>query len=521
MSAPRSRKVAATRVQTSIRARFNPIKGLTPEKLGGYLDALDRGELRNFALASDKVRRRDLQIGAVVGKRCRAVALLDYEVLTTEDTPAAKSQKVALEYLYDNLRAGSAVDGNQAGGFSLLVSQMMRAVGDRYAVHELVWKPQATTSAGPRIKVETILHPLWWFENTTGRLRFLQSDHDLYGVDLEPDGWLVTVGEGLMEASLVAYIFKNLSLKDWVYYSEKFGLPGIHGKTDAVEDSKEWNRFVEAVKEFGNDFAIVTNMGGEINELAFGAKGELPFPKLVDYMDRALSILWRGGDLSTMSAGNAVGAEPQDEEKDDIAEADALMVSETLNEQIDRPALRHLFGTEEPLAYVRIKPKARPNVTQERETDAFLIGAGVPIAQEDLAERYGRTAAAAGKPLARAAAPTAAPVSPVGAPFANEAGAGREALFRAEALRKLTAAQAAALRPLVARLVAVADIGDDAEFDGALAKLRADLPALAREILASDATGQLAAAWESVLGPALISGAAEAAAKRKPARPSR
>jgi phage gp29-like protein len=517
MSAPKSKKVSATRVQTSIRARFNPIKGLTPEKLGTTLDALDRGELRNFALTADKVRRRDLQIGAVVGKRERAVALLDYEILTTEDSPAAQAQQAALKFLYDNLRAGSAVDGNQSGGFSLLVAQMMRSVGEKYAVHELIWKPQASTADGPRLKVEAIHVPLWFFENSSGSLRFLESDYAIYGRELEADGWLVSVGPGLMEASLVAYIFKNLSLKDWVYYSEKFGLPGLHGKTDATDGTKEWDRFVEAVKEFGNDFAIVTNMSGEIKELAFGSKGELPFPKLIEYMDRALSILWRGGDLSTMSAGNAVGSNPQDEEKDDIAEADALTISETLNEQIDRPAIRYLFGVDEPLAYISIKPKARPNVTTEIATDQFLIGAGVAIAQDDLAARYGRTAAAPGKPLARVAQ-TAAPAPFGGANAAyRTADLARAALFREGALRKLSPAQRSALHPLLQRIAVVLDL-PDTEFDAGLAKLKAELPALAKQILSSDAVGELAKAWESILGPALVSGAASAAQKQSAAK---
>lgn len=493
MSAPKSKKVAATRVQTSIRARFNPIKGLTPEKLGSHLEAFDRGELRQFALAADKIRRRDPQIGSVSGKRERAVALLDYEILTTEESPAAQEQKAALEYLYDNLRVGSAVDGNQTGGFSLLVKQMMRAVGDKYACHEIIWKPESGTTAR-KMSVELVYVPLWFFENTTGRLRFLESDYALGGTELEPDGWLVTVGEGLMEATSVAYIFKNLSLKDWVYYSEKFGLPGIHGKTDAAQDSEDWKRFVEAVANFGNDFGIVTNMSGEIKELAFGAKGEMPMPKLVDYMDRSLSILWRGGDLSTISAGGgAVGSNPQDEEKDDIAEADALMVSETLNEQIDRPALRYLFGTARPLAYVRIRPKSRPNVVTEIATDTFLIAAGVPIAQAELAERYGRTAAAPDAVLARAPAPAPSPF-----------GGANVAAYSLEELK------AAATPSFNERLATALAVPDEAGRRAALRALSAELPATLRAIPSGDPAARL---LEAGMAAAVVAGATAAAKK--------
>ena len=509
MAAPRSKKVSASRAKTNVQHRFNPIRDLTPEKLGRYLDCFDRGQLRDAALVWDKIRRRDAQVGAVIGKRERSCALLDWEILTTEDSPDAQAQKDALEYFYNNIRTGNALDGNQAGGFSLLVKQMMSAVGNKYAAHEIIWKPQATTAEGPRIKAELVQVPLWFFENTTGRLRFIESDYAIEGRDLEENGWVITVGEGLMEATSVAYIFKNLTLKDWVFYSEKFGVPGRHGKTDAAPDSPEWDRFVDAVEAFGNDFAIVTGMSAEIKELAFGAKGELPFPQLVDYMDRTLAVLWRGGDLSTNSAGAGdVGANAQGEEKDEIAEADALMISETLNEQLDRPALRYLFGTDEPLAYVRIKNKTRPDVQAERSIDEFLIGAGVPIAVDDLAERYGRPMATADKVLAKRAAP-------MGLPFANErretSGVAKLAAFNAAGRAEVAKALAASREPLRKRIEQILAMENEQQQAAALTRLKASLP----EFLGpASKDPQVIKAFENYLGTAFASAAAEGAQQR-------
>ena len=89
------------------------------------------------------------------------------------------------------------------------------------------------------------------------------------------------------------------------------------------------------------------------------------------------------------------------------------------------------------------------------------------------------------------------------------------ALFRASALDALSAAQAKAFRPLIERGVQVLGAGDS-DFDAALAKLQADLPAIQRQIMSADSTGELAKVWESILGPALVSGAAEGAESRKP-----
>ena len=63
----------------------------------------------------------------------------------------------------------------------------------------------ATATFRPSLTATFRFCPLWWFEGTIGRLRFLPTEFAIYGVDMEPGGWLVTVGDGLMEACSVAY----------------------------------------------------------------------------------------------------------------------------------------------------------------------------------------------------------------------------------------------------------------------------------------------------------------------------
>jgi hypothetical protein len=52
----------------------------------------------------------------------------------------AREQKVALEYFYNNLSATNACDSNELREISILVRQMMDAVGKKYAVHELIFE---------------------------------------------------------------------------------------------------------------------------------------------------------------------------------------------------------------------------------------------------------------------------------------------------------------------------------------------------------------------------------------------
>src|SRR5579883_2958299 len=131
--------ITRERIEQSIRARFNPVPSLSPGLLAAYLEAFRLGFFRNIALAWDALERRDYKLQSVAPKRKKAVARHGWEILTLEDSPAAQEQKQALEYFYNHLTATNVLEENETGGLSLLIRQMMDAVGKRYAVHEIVW----------------------------------------------------------------------------------------------------------------------------------------------------------------------------------------------------------------------------------------------------------------------------------------------------------------------------------------------------------------------------------------------
>ena len=386
-------RITQERVQLSIRARFNPIPSLTPRLLGSYLESFRLGYFRNLALTWDAMERRDYQLQAVAPRRKKSVARRGFEILTVEDSTAAREQKEVLEYFYNHLTAMNALEENETGGFGLLVRQMMDAVGKRYAVHEILWQP------GSRLTAQFRFCPLWWFEGTQGRLRFLTSEFAIAGEELEPGGWLVTVGDGIMEACSIAYMFKHLPLRDWLACCEKFGMPGIVGRTQAGFQSKEWNQFVEAVEAFSQDWSAVFGTGNSVELIQPKGGGEAPFAPLVEKMDRAITTLWRGGDLGTMSSRHATGASLQLEETHILEMDDAQMIQETLTTQVSRRVLEYYFGDAPALAYLKVRTADIRDTAQSLAVDQFLLQSGVPLSVKDALERYERAAPEKGEAL--------------------------------------------------------------------------------------------------------------------------
>lgn len=495
----------AERVRQALQGGVTTVRGLTPDRLNSALESFSMGYLRDAALLWQKIKDRDDTIKSVAEKRELQASLLNWEILTLDDSPEATRHKEALEDFYNNLTATHALDQNLRGGVSTLIRWMMHSVGHKYAVHEIVWQPGASS-----LTAEFRFVPLQFFENTLGRLRYMVRDHVASGEDLEEAGWMVTTGAGLMEACSIAYLFKTLPLKSALMFLDKFGMPGLHGKTSAAVGSEEWNKMRDALAAFAQDWALLTSPGAEVKPIEVNTSGAMPHLAMVDRMDRGMARLWRGADLGTMSKdGSAVGANPQESETDILEAADAIIISETLQHYVDAQVIRYRFGTA-PLAYFQLQPRVRINQELELKIDEALIKWGVPRSKRDLMARYNRPEPEGGDELA------SSPAAPSAVALANEDPS--DAKFREAALEDLSPAVLEAFRPLFARLRQIAEIADQAEQRGALARFRAALPELAREIL--ERVPEAAPAFERVLGPAWLDGfVAAAAAKKTPTQP--
>ena len=396
-------QISETRVLHSMRARFNPIKTLTPDSLSDMLDAFSSGYLKSAAMTWDAIERRDDVIQGVANKRKKSIARLPWKILTTDDSEEALNQKHALQYFYNNLVATNACDSNEQGGFGLLIKQMMDSVGKKYAVHEIVFQPTvdkfASVESLNNVTITATFRfvPLWFFERKDGKLKFLEQEGALSGVPLDKGAWMVTVGDGLMEACSIAYLFKHLPLRDWLVYCERNGMPGVKGVTDALPNSEQWEAAKEAVEDFGAEFHALMTRGTDIEAIDISTKGTLPYPGLIDRMDRAIAALWRGSDLTTLSRNNSVGASLQCDETNILEEDDAAMISETLNAQVDKHVLQYIFGETQTKAYIKLMPTIRKSINDEVSLFKQMYEMGMPISISDMRERFGITTPSVGE----------------------------------------------------------------------------------------------------------------------------
>ena len=376
--------------------RYNALYALDPDVLVRHLSAFERGDICGLERVLDEFELREdkMKIGAF--KMAAAVSSKPWEVRIRkgeEENPRAKVHQRALTRFWNRIETTDAFCRNRKGGIRLLVKQMMSAQSRVYSVHDICWKVNGdgTLSA-------TFTHvPAWCFENRTGRLRYIRNDGQTQGEEMRDGEWLVTVGEGVGIPSAILAMAKRLSWNDWLLFSEKCGMPVIIGKTAAQRGTPAWDQLARAIRAVAPKTGLVADTGSDLSAVPMGSSsGTGTYRELVDTVDRAISALYRGGDLATVSsAPDSAGVNAQDGESELMDGDGCAMISETLRDQVEKFVIRFECGDFEPLAEIVINPPAETeDIDREIKIDSHLAGLGVKLSKSDALQRYGRTEAA-------------------------------------------------------------------------------------------------------------------------------
>lgn len=507
---------SAERVKIEMRSRFNPTANWTPDVLVRQLTAYAQGQIAPLAWVMDWLERTDDTISTVAPKAKSAVSRHGFDVKIKEeidprDKALAEQQRGILQGFYGSLEVGHAIDKDIHGKFRLLVQQTMDGYGKGYGAHHVIWKP---TSQGLRA---TLLHvPTWMWECTEGEMRFLPSTWAIKGIHRDelggPSAWMISRGRGVMVACAIARMFKQIPLQDWLTYCDRHGMPAFLGKSSSAKGSTGWEQLYDAVTNIGAEFGAVVNTGDSIEVLDLTTKGELPYEKLIERMDRAMVSLWRGGDLSTMSREDGTGSNPQQEETDELDADNAVWVAETIDSQLSRHVIDYHFGYEVPLlAELTLRTRTRDNVVQDLDVVDRAKTHGIRISKPWFIGKFNIVEADAGEP----ALGEVTPAAPAPVPGINET-----ADFRALVESSLATAVGvrsevlAPIQPVIDRLAAAAqgDRMSDAEFLQAVEEAALSLP----ELFDPKQAEALGKDLEAAMGTAALQGARDALRSQKP-----
>ncbi len=478
------------------KSRLNPLRGLHMPTVVSWLEAGERGEYNNIQWLYRFIEKRDAELRALVRRRRSALQKLDWNIKVVSELPKgasqtqAEAQQVALREAYDrldNLRA--------AIGFLAMAEFRGFAHLERHF-----------NDASETVHLEQV--PQWhWLRD--GMYGDWQYNEDATGVNrgtpIKPENFLIReVEDPIDEIAAIAFLRKSLSQKDWDGFIEAFGIAPLFIEMPpggaSAEDAEEYQEMVEEV--IAATQGVLPN-GAKVHTVDAGARGNNPFREHLRYQDEQIVMAGTGGLLTMLNDPTGLGSgqsESHQETFDEIAQAEAAVISEIFQKQFDQPILEAQFAGQPPLAYFEIAARDETDVSQLADHAVKFGQAGFAMDADELSEKSGY------KLTPRA---PVVPPRPFGAdessPLSNRKQPSRLVSMAREELAR---AQAKALLPIRQRLAEIERMGDEVAQKEALVKLRGDLPSLLKKMNVNPATAK---AIEKAMAASFFNGIAEGA----------
>ena len=377
----------------------HPFKNLTPQRLSAILLQAEQGIMWDMADLYDDVLERDPLIASLLMVRKSQVLAKGWDILPNDDTPKAQKQadfiKDALLRLSDKQLVTAVA--SQYMGFDELLSYLFDAKARGFATAELEWD----TDEKWIIRAAKQIHQRHFkigdmskgedYNPYELRLRTVDNDE---GELLPPFGYIThydftksgyTTRQGLLRPSLWYYLYKHHGMKWFVRYAEIAAIGMMIAKYDPLSKTKD--------QDIADIKAAMADMGAfgygvlpkdasfEFKDAARGAGG-IPQEQLLDYCDKALTILWLGQTGVTMPVASKLGEEGvQQDVLFDIMEADAISLMGTIQRSIVTPMAE--FNDGSVLCHFNIPFK--PEDDQKAAADTLKVIAvdlGLPVSED-------------------------------------------------------------------------------------------------------------------------------------------
>lgn len=415
------------------RHRTYPSQGLTPERLGSIFKSADYGDVTRQVELFTEMEEKDAHLAGVLQTRKLAVAKNDWEILPFSD----EHQDVEVAEFIEESISGIqyTTDGffyeSLESGFTTLLD----AIGKGYAAVEIVWEAGAQF----RIKELAYLEPQnFSFYKDWPRPRILTDKERIYGEEVPPNKIIFhrhsarsgfTPRVALMRPLSWLYVFKNFSIKDWLRFSEAYGMPLRLGKIPNLEDKNAFDAMKTALQELGSDASGIIDKETEIEFVEAEKRASVDIYKaFIDFCERGQSKAVLGQTLTTEvgDKGSYAASKTHGEVRQDILEADCEQLSNTLRLQLIKPLIVFNFGTPfaSRLPWFKFKYEPAEDLNAQATRDKTLVEIGVPIGVSYFRGKYNLPEPEKGEEIV--VPPGRIPIIPgfAGAPFCHSGRSG-------------------------------------------------------------------------------------------------
>lgn len=453
------------------RDAFGASRGLTPRHVDRMLLQANGGDVEAQCQLARELPEKNHDIAAHLRTRRNTLVGCKWAIVPGDSSASAKDAASALDSAL--AQTGAMVSGlGKIGTFRQLLRDLMDALLPGFAASEIVWRDGGAGFYGFRAIEQRFFS---FSKGYTPRLRVTGNMGD--GIEL-PKGKIIfhETGEnggdpargGLIRPLAWLDCFSRVTLKDFLSFVERYGMPFVVAKVDQNTWENEKEMLNALIRNFGPNGGGVFSRGTELELLqAANNTGDVYF-RLLEYLGDAIAKVILGQTASSKESSGLSGGDAQSQVRQDILEADARQLEDTVNRDLFSVWTRFNFpdGTPSPVLQI---DTGEPEDTQALAgTVKTLYDAGLQADPDEMSKRFGFK-------LARREIPAASPWGSM--EFAEPAPA-RKTRRGPDGLADAAAAEIVGSGALSRWLGPLADAGgelsedmDDGEFGRVLARL--------------------------------------------------
>lgn len=384
---PQLGQVVMPRREDSVRDY--PSAGLTPSRLTAILREADEGQLSTAMQLYEEMEEKDPHLFAIANTRRLALTGLSWRI-----APAAVTD--GHEALAARCATYCQEVVNRIDSLDEVLQHLSLALGRNIAVAEIVWD---IVDGAPR---PVGLFPVDFTRlvfDELDRPRVLTAESPREGIALSRGKFIVhaphsasgvTVGGGhaqrggLLRVTALAYLAKQMALKDWMIFAEVFGMPIRIARYEPSATPEEKREMLRMLESLGSNAAGIFSRAVELqivesNRQASGG----PYERLLDFLNREMSKAWLGQTLTTDIAGQSgsvAASRVHEQVRQDILLDDLRKEARTMRRDLLAPMTRLKFGPDAPVPlFVREVRGTEDKVTLANVLDVAINRLGITV----------------------------------------------------------------------------------------------------------------------------------------------
>ena len=305
----------------ALTAEFSNLAGLDGTSMLNYLPNPDPVLKERGGRIQTYRDMRDAHLRAVRGKRRGAVSSKSWSLQSGNGD--YEKAKLVETHLW-NIGPRNAI------------REMMGAVDYGYQVTEVIWEiadclwlPAALKDRPQELFKFSKSGELIFASEKNGAVppyKFLLTQNDPSALN--------PYGEAALADCFWPLAFKKGSLKFWMMFTEKFGMPHVVGKAPGSTTEKERADFLKMLYGLIRDAAAVISDNSTIDLLETKISGTMPYEQIVRWADREISKAYLGETLTTEqtdTGGTRALGEVHNEVRLEMKQDDVAMIEGTMN----------------------------------------------------------------------------------------------------------------------------------------------------------------------------------------------